>query len=47
MGTKYSLTDANKILEEKFNKPNGRFYEAFNDPKKTERCYRISQNYCK
>lgn len=34
MGTKYSLADANKILEEKFNKPNRRFYEAFNDPKK-------------
>ena len=34
MGTKYSLADANKILEEQFNKPNGRFYEAFNDPKK-------------
>lgn len=34
MGTKYSLADANKILEEKSNKPNGRFYEAFNDPKK-------------
>ncbi|WP_392406578.1 calcium-binding protein [Cardiobacterium hominis] len=34
MGIKYSLADANKILEEQFNKPNGRFYEAFNDPKK-------------
>ena len=34
MGTKYSLADANKILEEQFNKPNGRFYNVFDDPKK-------------
>ena len=34
MSAKYSLADANKILEEQFNKPNGRFYNVFDDPKK-------------
>ena len=34
MSAKYSLADANKILEDQFNKPNGRFYNVFDDPKK-------------